>query len=106
MRKHRTLFFSIIFLVFGFFPIHADPIIDHTCTNLKLIPQPWLQAAKDNLHIAYMHTSHGSQLTDGMTGLVGFINGGGLGLTFPNNFFAWNNGGTGGALDLEDYYGQ
>jgi hypothetical protein len=106
MRKHRALFFSIVFLMFGFFAVHADPIIDHTCTNLKLIPQPWLQAAKDNLHIAYMHTSHGSQLTDGMTGLVGFINGGGLGITFPNNFFAWNNDGTGGALDLEDYYGQ
>jgi hypothetical protein len=77
-------------------------IINHNCTNLATIPQPWLQSAKDNLHIAYGHTSHGSQLTDGMIGLVGFINGGGLGLSYPHDFFVWNNGGDDGALDLRD----
>jgi hypothetical protein len=105
MRERVAPVFGLIFLWLGLFVIHADPIIDHTCTDLGSLPQSWLQAAKDNLHIAYMHTSHGSQLADGMTGLVGFINGGGLGLSFPNNFFAWNNGGTGDALDLDDYYG-
>ncbi len=77
-------------------------IIDHTCTDLTRIPQSALQAAKDTLHIAYGHTSHGSQITSGMTGLVGFINAGGLGLLYPADFFAWNNGGTNGALDLEE----
>ena len=103
MRERVAPVFGLIFLWLGLFVIHADPIIDHTCTDLGDIPQSWLQAAKDNLHIAYGHTSHGSQLTDGMTGLVGFINNGGLGLSFPNNFFAWNHGGTGDALDLHDY---
>jgi hypothetical protein len=69
---------------------------------LTRIPRSWLEAAKSNLHIAYGHTSHGSQLTTGMTSLVTFINGGGLGLSYPSNFFAWNNGGTGGMLDLRD----
>ena len=37
-----------------------------------------------------------------MSGLVGFANNGGLGLSLPTDIFAWNNGGTGGALDLHD----
>jgi hypothetical protein len=82
----------------------AQPIIvDHTCTDITFIPQSAIEAAKANLHIAYGHTSHGSQITTGMTGLVNFANGGGLGLTLPADSFAWNNGGTGGALDLHDY---
>jgi hypothetical protein len=77
-------------------------IVDHTSTDLAGIPRQWLDAAKANLHIAYGHTSHGSQLTTGMTGLVAFANGGGLGLSLPDDYFAWNGGGTGGALDLRD----
>ncbi len=68
-------------------------IIDHNCTKLSSIPAEYITAAKQNLHIAYGHTSHGSQLTTGMTGLV----------TFKGNTYAWNNGGTDGALDLHDY---
>jgi len=79
-------------------------IIDHTCTDILQIPQSAIEEAKTNLHIGYGHTSHGSQLTTGMTGLVGFVNNGGLGLSLPPNFFAWNNGGAGGALDLHDYF--
>jgi hypothetical protein len=43
-----------------------------------------------------------------MTGLIDFANNGGLGLSHPEDIFAWNNGGTGGALDLEegDGYGS
>ncbi len=81
----------------------APIVVDHACTDLRKIPQQWIQTAKANLHIAYGHTSHGSQLTTGMTGLVAFVNGGGLGLSYPQDFFAWNHGGAGGALDLHDY---
>ncbi len=82
----------------------ADPvIIDHNHTDITLIPQSAIEQAKSVLHIAYGHTSHGSQLTTGMSGLVGFANGGGLGLSLPDDIFAWNNGGSGGALDLHDY---
>ena len=79
-------------------------IIDHTCTDITQIPEYWINQAKSNLHIGYGHTSHGSQLTTGMNGLVGFANGGGLGLSHPDDIFDWNNGGTGGALDLHDYF--
>jgi hypothetical protein len=70
-----------------------DLIIDHNSTNLNSIPSEWVSAAKTNLHIAYGHTSHGSQLIDGMTGLV----------SFKGAAYSWNNGGSGGALDLHDY---
>lgn len=70
-----------------------DMVIDHKCTKLDSIPSAWITQASQNLHIAYGHTSHGSQLTDGMTGLV----------SFKGNKFAWNEGGTGSALDLRDY---
>jgi hypothetical protein len=74
-------------------PDLLDLIIDHRCTKLSSIPSEWITEAKKNLHIAYGHTSHGSQITDGMTGLVGF----------KGSEYSWNNGGTGGALDLHDY---
>ncbi len=77
-------------------------IVDHTCTDITEIPQSAIETAKATLHIGYGHTSHGSQLTTGMTGLVSFANSGGLGLSHPTDIFAWNNGGTGGALDLEE----
>jgi hypothetical protein len=84
--------------------VQADPvIIDHRHTDITQIPQTAIEEAKANLHIAYGHTSHGSQLTTGMTGLVAFANGGGLGLTLPTDIFEWNNGGSNGALDLHDY---
>ena len=77
-------------------------IVDHTSVDITTIPQSWIEEARSMLHIAYGHTSHGSQLTDGMSGLVGFANGGGKGLALPADIFAWNNGGAGGALDLRD----
>ena len=83
-------------------------IIDHTCTDIIKIPESAINQAKATLHIGYGHTSHGSQLTTGMTGLVTFANNGGLGLSHPQDIFKWNNGGTDGALDLEegDGYGS
>lgn len=74
----------------------ADMIIDHTCVDLTQVPLSAIEKAKTDLHIAYGHTSHGSQITTGMVDLVPFINGGGLGLSFPENTF--------GSLDLDDYF--
>ena len=78
-------------------------IVDHTCTQINTVPASAILLAKSSLHIAYGHTSHGSQLIDGMTGLVAFMNrfpadG------FPDNLFAFNGTGTGGALHLVDFY--
>ena len=73
-------------------PLTASMIIDHRCTDISEIPQEWILKAKSDLHIAYGHTSHGSQITDGMTGLV----------DFAGELYEWNEGGTGGALELKD----
>ena len=82
----------------------AAPLaIDHRHTDPTKLTAAQIGRAKAALHIAYGHTSHGSQLTDGMSGLVDFANGGGLGLALPANAFAWNDGGADGALDLHDY---
>lgn len=81
----------------------APILIDHRHVDVAQLTQAQIERAKAALHIAYGHTSHGSQLTEGMTGLVGFANGGGKGLALPANAFAWNHGGSGGALDLHDY---
>jgi hypothetical protein len=70
----------------------ATILVDHTTVALAQIPSEWIERARTTLHIAYGHTSHGSQLTTGMTGLVAF-----RGATY-----AWRSGGTAGALDLRD----
>jgi len=43
--------------------------------DLKSIPIEWIEEAKENLNIAYGHTSHGSQLTSGMDNLDAFMGG-------------------------------
>jgi hypothetical protein len=44
-------------------------VVDHTCTDLSLIPDPWLEEARA-LVIHYAHTSHGSQILSGMEALA------------------------------------
>ncbi len=68
-------------------------IINHNCTNLNNIPVEWINTAKANLHIAYQHTSHGSQLISGMTGLQ----------NWKGEQYAFNNGGSNSSLDIHDY---
>ena len=100
----RTLIIILCVLNGQGFAQRTEPlIIDHTCTDITQIPESAILQAKESLHIAYGHTSHGSQITTGMSGLVAFANGGGKGLSLPDDIFAWNNGGVDGALDLHDY---
>lgn len=77
-------------------------IIDHSCTDITQLPESAILQAKAHLHIGYGNTSHGGQIPTGMNGLIAFANAGGKGLALPMNIFQWNNGGTGGALDLEE----
>jgi hypothetical protein len=105
--KNDTFRVILLFcLVLSFsYPVRADfpIIIDHTCTDITAIPQSAIEQAKSSLHIAYGHTSHGSQLTTGMTALVAFANAGGKGLTLPTDIFKWSYNGAPSQLDLHDY---
>jgi hypothetical protein len=65
--------------------LRSQPLlINHTTVDITAVPQQWIEAAKNDLHIYYGHTSHGSQLTTGMAGLVDFANGGGVGTITAN----------------------
>lgn len=104
-----TFFLPLFFILFSSYTLFAQGIIaDHTCTDITKIPESAIIEAKQKLHIAYGHTSHGSQITSGMDGLVNFANNGGKGLSLATNIFDFNNGGTNEALDLEegDGYGS
>jgi hypothetical protein len=100
--RHIKVFLSLLLFAFiagcsknsDFDSVNADGlIIDHTTVKLASIPSDWIIEAKENLSIAYSHTSHGSQLTEGMSGLI----------SFKGESYAWNKGGANGALDLHDY---
>lgn len=78
-------------------------VADHTIVNmvrLDQVPESAIINAKNALHVAYGHTSHGSQIITGMDDLPSFkeSRGGTPGL------YSWNTGGTGGALDIDDYF--
>jgi len=89
------LFFIIIFILQQSF--YGQPIIvNHACTTIKSIPENAIIQAKDNLHIAYGHTSHGSQLITGMNKLDNFMGGTGL--------YRWNDGPKQNTLDIDDYF--
>ena len=77
----------------------APLIVNHTSTDLSAVPASTVANAKATLHVAYGHTSHGSQLVSGMSGLKTFA-----GTPLLNSTYAFNEGGTGGALDLDDYF--
>jgi len=47
-------------------------IIDHTCTDISLVPVEYIEAAKTTLFASYGHTSHGSQVVSGMSNLNEF----------------------------------
>jgi len=67
-------------------------IADHAIPRVTAIPADAIETAKARLHIAYGHTSHGSQIVCGMSGL----------LDWKGSLYSFNNGGTAGALDLRD----
>lgn len=84
MPRHTTQFVLIISLILlsmssslsTYSPVVATHItaswpggliIDHNCIDQGLIPGEWIEAAQDNVIIHYAHTSHGGQITEGLT---------------------------------------
>ncbi len=100
MKKQFLTFLTFFFICVIFVSCKKDKstapnqpiIIDHSCTNLAKIPLEWINKAKTDLHIAYGHTSHGSQLITGMDGLE----------AWKGDTYLWNNGPLEGSLDIRD----
>ncbi len=67
----------------------TDFVADHSVATdqvLRAIPQKYIDLARENLHIAYQHTSHGTHVSRGVFGLPGFKPGDGqlFGITNKN----------------------
>ncbi len=79
--------------------VPAEILIDHFSTDLSAIPDQWITEAKQNLHILYTHTSHGSQLITGMNALKEFTE-------YPLLKYDWvdNSQGNIAAISLDDNY--
>lgn len=69
-------------------------LIDHTTTDPGQVPDTWIAQTKADLHIAYAHTSHGSQLISGMDAIQAYPDFG--------NRYEWTDNGSSG-LDLDNY---
>jgi len=48
---------------------NASIVIDHTCTDVSVIPDKWIEAVKSNLRMHFAHRSHGRQITQGFDDL-------------------------------------
>ena len=84
----------MVVLLYSCLNAQSPVIIDHRCTYFYKIPVVWMEAAKSDLHIAYGHTSHGSQLTSGMIGIY---------LQYGSSY-AFDHEGPVGILDLHNYF--
>lgn len=102
MRKNVPVISSLLFITLLFISCRSGSsngdgngvaiMVDHRCVNLSQIPNQWILEARDNLVIAYGHTSHGSQVVSGMEGLI----------TYAGSLYVFNGDGSGGALELRD----
>ncbi|MDF1576457.1 MAG: hypothetical protein P1P86_14815 [Bacteroidales bacterium] len=74
-------------------------IADHTIAFediLRSVPDEYINAARENLHIAYQHTSHGTHVSYGMFGLPGYKAGD------ADRYAITNNNPQAGKLDFRD----
>ncbi len=93
MRSHTVIWLCVFLGFLSVVPAQAQLVIDHNCTDLGKIPDNWITQAQSDLHVAYEHTSHGSQLITGINAVE----------AFPpyTGFYAWSDDGSVG-LDLDD----
>ena len=84
----KKIVFILILSLSSISMFSQNIIADHFCTDLSTIPEEWIIQAKNDLRIYYGHTSHGSQLTSGMSNLQSHI----------GEPYTFNSSGSGGAL--------
>ena len=74
----------------------AQVVIDHFCTDAGAISSGSVELAKAQYRVWYGHTSHGSQITSGMTVLAGE----------QPTLYNYNSSGSGGALSYQETGGD
>ncbi len=92
----RTCLYIFIAILLHTTCLAAGFTVDHSSTDLGQIPDKWITRAKQDLHIIYRHTSHGSQLITGMNALEDFPDFAGK--------YSWSDDATGdtSSLSLDD----
>jgi len=65
--KCKRISYIIFFLIVCSTVFSQGLIIDHTCVNLSEIPANWIDSIQANCRLHYAHTSHGGQLTSGLS---------------------------------------
>lgn len=66
LKRLARASFLILIISIGL-PIYGQVIIDHNCCDVSKIPTTWIESAKSQFKIWYGHTSHGSQITSGIS---------------------------------------
>ena len=69
-------------------PGSTTVIADHTIANediLRAIPEEYINAARNGLHVAYQHTSHGTHVSRGLFGLPDYTAGDDILFAITNN---------------------
>jgi hypothetical protein len=109
MKNAPFVFVCSLFITSLFTSCEDDPpfisgnngvIADHMIAFeevLRSIPEEYINAARENLHVAYQHTSHGTHVCYGMFGLPGYKDGD------DARFAISNNDPQTGKLDFRDY---
>ncbi len=92
INKSTAPILFLILLAFGVVPLPATAAIVADHTRTAEIPAADVNLAKSTLHIAYGHTSHGSQLVTGMSAMMAH-----------DPLYSFSEGGAAGSLDLRDY---
>ncbi|MDY0042150.1 MAG: hypothetical protein RBS57_17705 [Desulforhabdus sp.] len=68
--SRRLLYLPLLFGMFfwaNIIPAFSQGIVvDHACTDISQIPDPWIDYVKSALMVHYAHTSHGEQITIGL----------------------------------------
>ena len=94
MRYSAVVTFAVLVGFVGGMTADAQIVIDHDCRDLGQVPGSWITQAQSDLHTAYQHTSHGSQLITGLNALQAFPPFG--------DTYRWSDDGSVG-LDLDDW---
>lgn len=94
MRYLGWVWIAVVVGCFGGARVDAQLLIDNNCRDLGRIPDSWILQAQADLHFAYNHTSHGSQLISGLDVLEAFPPFAGA--------YTWSDNGSAG-LDLDNY---
>jgi len=87
--KKTPLIVALFLLGASHYAFSQAIIIDHTCTDLSSVPAKYISDARSNFRVGYFHTSHGSQITTGMS----------LMNTPP---YTYNADGSGGSLSYQE----